>query len=693
MKDPFLCHPELRPGIHFVYLPAGKAGILRLTPQNDIATLKFVFAIYHILNTHSFSSAQAKYFVYLQKILYAINMIFSRKKLIGILIVVTFLTHLSSLNNPFIWDDEQFIQKNLYVQNFDIQKIFTTNTVAGAGVQSNYYSPLTYLSFAIDAKVWFFSSAGYRMEPGSAQDKGLGQVSFGFHLTNLLLHIGAGLVLFALLLELGVGQWGSFFIPLFFLIHPIQTEAVTYINSRGDSLYALFLFAGLWLFARLLSLRGGRQGLPTRQSYMRLLHFARNDVLVGGAIILLFILALLSKEIALAGVALYISIFVLHWLSNRTSGRNTATENYELRIKNQAKYQIHIRFTQCKQNTKYALWVIGAIGITVIVYLLLRLTILNFSGTLSFYGAQNDYTRSLAIRLFTVCRVLWIYLGLLVYPYPLHMERSVELIRSFFSPWVLGTLGLFIGLVILGITEIRKRNTTLILFGLVWFLGMLIPSSGIIPINGILYEHWLYVPMVGFFITLYGIWRLCLSSLRGVHDEAISKQNRLPRFARNDVRKILMSFALVLSILYIFLTIRQNNIWSDPITFYTYTLSFAPSSARLHNNLGMTLADAGRVQEAIGEYKKALALGLGYTQIYNNLGNAYLAMKDYANAERELQIAIQKSPQFFVVHSNLLKVYVVSRQKEKAQEEWNRMEKLFPGVLQGVTFDEVYQQK
>ena len=91
----------------------------------------------------------------------------STKKLVLILIGATFLAYFSSFSNPFIWDDEQFITSNAYVRNFDIGKIFTTNTVAGAGVQSNYYRPLTTLSFAVDTAIW-------------------GSNPFGFHLTNLL---------------------------------------------------------------------------------------------------------------------------------------------------------------------------------------------------------------------------------------------------------------------------------------------------------------------------------------------------------------------------------------------------------------------------------------------------------------------------------------------------------------------------
>ena len=524
----------------------------------------------------------------------------SKKKLVIILIVATVIAYLSSLGNPFIWDDEQFITSNQYVQNFDIAKILTTSTTAGAGVQSNYYRPLTTLSFAIDSKLW-------------------GSNVFGFHLTNLLFHIGAGLMLFLLLLELfsfvkpakgGAVLYPPFFIALFFLVNPLQTEAVTYINSRGDSMYAFFFFASLWLFAK-------------RR--------------VGLAVVVLFLASLLSKETALAGLGLYILIFLFFYTS----------------------YQL--------LHTKYFFWVIGIIGIVIAAYLSLRLTVLNFGNTLNFYGIQNDYTRYLPIRLYTFCKVLWIYLGLLVWPNPLHMERTVSLVKSFFSWEVLGAIGGIVAMGLLGIWQLKKNSRLpsgalakdgWILFGLLWFLIMLVPASGIIPINGILYEHWLYVPMVGIALSAYGLGEMMISFF-----------GKKILYA---LRPLLFALLIALAIIYVLLTVRQNNLWADPIQFYRYTLQFAPWSARLHNNLGETLANSGEAKDAIPEYQKALQLGPGYPQIYNNLGNAQITTGDYTNAEKNLKKALQLSPEFSVAKLNLIKLYVV-------EKEWSKAESLAAG--------------
>jgi len=510
----------------------------------------------------------------------------SIRKLILILIAAAFVAYFSSFGNPFIWDDEQFITSNSYVQNFDIEKIFTTNTVAGAGVQSNYYRPLSTLSFAVDAKLW-------------------GINPFGFHLTNFLFHLGSGLILFGLLIRLfsmaegDSGLYPAFFIALFFLIHPVQTEAVTYINSRGDSMYAFFLFLSLWLFVK----------MPKNIALFRIL-----------AIIFLYICSLLLKEIALAGLGLFILIWWL-CLSLPVQTRGLIQKNKKIQL-----LLLNLKVKSSFQNNSF--FIVSILTVMVTIYLILRTTVLNFGNTFNFYGFDNEYTRSLLVRLFTFCKVLWVYFGILLWPYPLHMERTVELVRSFWDPWVLSILVLFLLVFVLAWRQFKKGNPW-ILFGFLWFLIMLIPGSGIIPVNGILYEHWLYLPMVGILIMLYGAWNFLGPMIQSI-----------------KTTKILISFVVFISILYIFLTIRQNNIWADPITFYRYTLQFAPWSARLHNNLAMTYAQTGGIDQAILEYRKGIKLGASYPQIHYNLGNAYIAKGENELAKREYQEALQLAPEW-----------------------------------------------
>jgi len=83
----------------------------------------------------------------------------------------------------------------------------------------------------------------------------------------------------------------------------------------------------------------------------------------------------------------------------------------------------------------------------------------------------------------------------------------------------------------------------------------------------------------------------------------------------------------------------------------------------------MSLANTGDTRDAIVEYQKALGLGLNYPQIYNNLGNAQIATGDYAESEKNLKKALQLAPLFDTAKLNLIKLYVITKQFDKAVRE------------------------
>ncbi len=492
--------------------------------------------------------------------------------LILLLVIITVISYANSLPNSFVWDDEQFIVKNKYVETFDVQKIFSSDIVAGSGFTSNYYRPITSLTFALDHAIW-----GYNPVP--------------FRIVNILLHIGAGVVLFLVLQKLNLDRSVSFWISLFFLIHPVQVEAVTYINSRGDSLYALFLFLFLYCAVQLC------------------IRKQKSRWFIGGTVS--FICALLSKEIAIIGIALMALIF---WKQNL------------LKVKRA--------------------WIFagGILGITAC-YALLRLTVLNFDNSLNFYKQHNVYTDSLLVRLYTFCHALLVYVQLLIFPYPLHMERSLPVEPSMLSPVVLGVLLVVIAILGVSVFLFVKRNDKIPLFGFLWFFIGLAPVSGIVPINGLIYEHWLYVPLIGFFICITGI-------INNLH-------------FNQTMRKMLVGIVCVVVGIFILLTIRQNTFWKDPINIFTYTLRYEKTT-RLYTNLAVELANAGRVFEAIPYYLEATKLDDSFPHTYYNLGNAYLALGEYEQAEKAYLETLRRDPNFQFVYPNLINVYLAQKHYDKA---------------------------
>lgn len=513
-----------------------------------------------------------------------------------LLICLTALCYLPFVNSPFIWDDQQFVTENQTIQSFNFAQMFKESTTAGGGINSNYYRPLTSISFAIDTGWW-------------------GNNPIGFHLTNLVLHLTAGLLLFWLLINLGLSNRWRFWVTTFFLLHPVQTEAVTYISSRGDSLSTVFLLFGLnsfWLSFQKKKLHFSLYDLQ--------ISFSQPFLLFTSALSL--ILAVLSKELALSGLGLYGLILLLHLF--------------------QTQQKIKVIFSKYLPTT-IAIVFLLILGLG---YTYVRQTTLNFDPHFDYSVIDPQYPTSLTIRLLTFTRALPRYIGTFAFPYALHMDHVLPVIHSILNPWTISVFLVSILIIWLSILEINKLKTLWLGFGVLWFVIGLVPISGIVPVNGLFYEHWLYIPIVGLLISTAALLRLISNFL--------SRQKKLKPAQQvfSDLNLYLPGFVLLIMIV---ITLRQNYIWSDHIRFYEYTLRFT-QSARLYNNLAMAQADRGNVTGALENYQNALAISPGYPQIYHNIGNLLQTQGEPVAALEYFQKALEVDPTFTFSYSKALQL-------------------------------------
>ncbi|MDE2026300.1 MAG: tetratricopeptide repeat protein, partial [Patescibacteria group bacterium] len=497
---------------------------------------------------------------------------FSTKKLLLLLSFIGLVTYATSLLNGFVWDDFHFFLQNVFTGSLKyIPQIFTSNTTAGAGVSSNYYRPLSTFSFAIDHLLWF------------------GWNPFGMHLTNMVMHILNGCLLFLWFVRLGIRKTVAFFISVIFLVHPIQTEAVTYLSSRGDILYTLFLFLSLYLYTY--SLYTEKLVLTFRKwrltlSYQVLLLLS----------VLLFPLAILSKEGALTTGPMYVGVLIYFFVQQKITVKKCWMQ-----------YRDHV------------LVIIPLLFITLF-YFYLRLTFLNFGDTLNYADSQGLYATSLLVRLYTFAKVFLLDIGLLAFPYPLYLERDTTIVTTFLSPWVLGAVGVVVGMIFAGIWEIKKRKSALIFFSLILIFANLLSVSGIIPMTGLIRENWLYVPMVGFYTIAVVIAGLVF-----------------PQLAK--FTGMLFWGSVVVTSIYIAMTINQNTYWKNNITYLSHNLDYTNTS-RLHLNLGNAYMQIGQYNKAFKELKEAEKLGDYYPQTHYNLGTIYLHEKKNDLAEKEFLISL-----------------------------------------------------
>lgn len=504
-----------------------------------------------------------------------------------LLFFLTLCCYLPFIRSPFIWDDQQFVTDNQTIQSFNLAKMFSESITAGAGILSNYYRPLTSLSFAIDAGWW-------------------GNNPIGFHLTNLSLHLTAGLLLFWLLTNLKVSQRWRFWITAFFLLHPVQTEAVSYISSRGDSLSAVFLLLGINFFW--LSLQ---KKFTIFSLYDLRLKFSRLCLLVLSSVLLL--LAVLSKELALAGLGFYGLVLVLNLFQKQ--------ENIRLLF---SKY--------LPATLSITIMLILGLG-----YSYLRQTSLNFDPHFDYSVVDPQYSSSIVVRLLTFTRALPKYIGTFALPFLLHMDHVLPVIHAVVNPWTISVFIIAMMMIWLSWLEIKKQKTMWLSFGLLWFLIGLVPVSGVLPVNGLFYEHWLYLPIIGLLISTATLFRFA---------------NRFPVISH--LQQYLPGMLLLILIV---ITLRQNFIWSDHIRFYEYTLRFS-QTARLYNNLAMAQAEKGNLTKAFENYRKALSISPSYPQIYHNLGNLFESQGKSKEALEYYLKALEIDPTFTFSYPKALKLTV-----------------------------------
>ncbi|MGE5280115.1 MAG: tetratricopeptide repeat protein [Deltaproteobacteria bacterium] len=153
-----------------------------------------------------------------------------RRKAIGAILLIVCLgaaLYANALPGSFILDDGLLVQGNVTIRDWrNIPKMFTRDVGEGGGGDYGFWRPLQLLTYMVDHVFWKDNPVGY-------------------HLTNALLHILAAVALFWLLELLFKDTLLALLTALFFVAHPVHTEAVTYIAGRPDPMAALFMLLTL----------------------------------------------------------------------------------------------------------------------------------------------------------------------------------------------------------------------------------------------------------------------------------------------------------------------------------------------------------------------------------------------------------------------------------------------------------------
>ena len=567
---------------------------------------------------------------------------------IALIVVLGFAVYANSLKGQFLWDDEFLVVKNTYVKSWsNIARVFREDIARAGGLKSAFYRPLQIITYMLDYSLWELNVHGY-------------------HLSNILLHVLAALGLFWLINILYHDQMLAFLTGLLFAVHPIHTEAITYISGRADPLVAVFILLSL-IF------------------YIKSLHQKRNVFYL--CMLLSYGLALLSRENSLILPAL---LLLYHY-----SFRERIKAKQFLSVLILAFLYVLLRFTLFKH-----FFSAGELAYSSVVF---------FKRIPGFFVAITNYAR------------------LLFLPLHLHMDYG-KMSFDFSNPEAI--LGVLIVLALFVYAKVQRKINGLVFFAVFWFFITLLPSSNLYPLNAYMAEHWLYLPSVGFFLILAGalsrLYRsrrfknialvliVCLFSFyayltvrqNSYWREPVAFYKRALKYSPaspelnnnlgelyNDAGKpeealSLLQEAIRLRPAYynahynLGISYSALRKYEQAVTSYKQAIAFNPDNIKAYNNLGLTYRAMGKNEEALAEFKKAINTDPNYVKVYNNMGVIYHDIGNYKKAASLYKKAIELDANYAEAYNNLAVIYRKSGRDNEAIALWEKVIQMQPDFAQ-----------
>ncbi len=526
---------------------------------------------------------------------------FSGSAIIGVvgILLLGFLIYSSIVQAPFIFDDRHVITENQTMKSLPlVLRNFSNSRYVG------------YLSFALN-----YSYGGLAVQ--------------GYHLINIVIHLANAMILF-LLIRLfcstpGVQNRHSsttfliFSTVFIFLVHPIQTQAVSYISQRFASLAALFYLTSLFFYVKARLCQTGAE----EKSFLRIIGFFSVSLLSA-------VLAMKTKEIAFT-LPIMIVLCEIYLFSSADKKNKKGRFIFPL------------------------LLIVLPIGLLLAGALISKRSLADMAVSLDSLSRETVQI-SRSEYLLTQFKVVTTYLRLMILPMNQNLDYDYPVLTTLFSPDIILPLGVLGLLVFIAVAAYKKVR--LVSFGIAWFFVALLVESSVIPIRDVINEHRMYLPSIG----------LCIASMAAV--------DRVVQHQRAKIGLIVM-VVVFLAVG----TINRNRVWQTPGSLWSDVISKAPNNARAYNNLGLVYKEQKLYEKANELFEKALVADKNYTAVYYNLGDVQYGLGNYEKALEYLDTAM-KGTKDRLLHVDILnkigRTYGAMGRKEQAIDSFQKAIAIYP---------------
>lgn len=486
----------------------------------------------------------------------------------ALLLVCAVAVYAGTFKVPFQFDDGINIVENPIIKDFGyfLEPSRAKDSELYDIFRSRY---LGYLTLALNYKIGGLDTTGY-------------------HAFNLAVHIAASLLVYWLVLLLlmtprlrgsliadeGRAPQVALYSALIFAVHPVQTQAVTYIVQRFASLAAMLYLLSLtaYLGFRLARLSGRGRALYA--------------VSVLGAVI-----GMKVKETTLTLPAMIVLAEVMF---------------FDGPLKKRLAPLIPFVLTA-------AIIPLSLMGASVQAGDIL-------GDASSVMRMDTDMGR--LDYLFTEFSVVCTYIRLLFLPIGQNIDYDYPIYRSFFDSRVIASFAFIVFLIALGALLVRRSRgeagLRLAGFGILWFFITLSVESGLVPIADVIFEHRLYLPSVGAVIAVTSGAYLTLG---GRPKAAVA--------LRASLWAAIMAFALA--------TVARNSVWQSGISLWSDAAKKSPLKARVFYNLHVAYWNSGRAALAEEALKKTISLSPGYNRAKYFLAETFFMRGRYKEAALVLE--------------------------------------------------------
>ncbi|HNW44639.1 MAG TPA: tetratricopeptide repeat protein [Elusimicrobiales bacterium] len=525
-----------------------------------------------------------------------------------LVLLVTCAVFLPSLDNGFLnWDDAAALLQNPHYRGLGLEQLKWMFTTGYGGP----YQPLSWLTLGADYLLWGLDPFGYHFT--NVLLHGLNALAFYFLCLRLLVLAGREAPAPAAELSLAAG-----FAALFFSVHPLRVESVSWVTERRDVLCGLFYVLALNFY---LAARG-----PGGEKYS----FRRRHLLPLAA----FLLALLSKGMAvtLPLALLLLDIYPLRRLPV-AAGRWRSPESRPVWLE--------------KLPYFFLAAVFGTIG-----YICQAQ-----AGALA-YGQGTGLAPRAAQSLFAAA--FYIRKTLL----PLGLSPLYRLPEGFGLLSLAALLsGAALALLTAGTFSLRRRWPA-VPAAWAFYLAALSPVSGLVRFGvQAAADRYTYLPCLGF------------AALAGA--ALLAARRALPRRGR-----FCAAGALLILVGLAGLTWRQQGVWRNSETLWAHALALDPGLDYAQNNLGLVLAERGDTDAAEKKYRAALLQNPRNAEAHYNLGRVMDAQGRTAEAEKSYRAALQVTPGYARAHNNLGAVLAAQGRPDAAVEQYREALRLNPELAE-----------